>query len=59
MKTKSEYEREKYYRRKYKDQPKTEICLENRCFGVQCAIWKVCYSEKKRDWRNRGGKLPK
>lgn len=59
MKGKAAYEREKYYRRKYKNQSTNEICLENRCFGINCAMFKFCKSEKKRDWRHRGGKLSK
>lgn len=59
MKGKAEYEREKYYRRKYKNQSQNEICLENRCFGINCCMFQFCRSEKKRDWRHRGGKLSK
>ena len=54
-----EYERKKYYRRKYKNQSPNEICLENRCFGKKCVYFNFCKSEKKRNWDNKHGKLVK
>lgn len=52
-----EYERKKYYRRKYQNAPKNDICLENRCFGEKCVYWHYCKSPRKRNWKHKHGKV--